>query len=118
MTTKPFPNPTFLKPCTRLQEPGTKYRLPIVNCFKKAKISATSQNEAINDCDDPFSDLKYQLDELTRRDPSLLQDDSTESFVGFDNDVQSSNDVMTEEEKLKEKIGDDDDDDDLDEDKE
>ena len=52
----------------------------IVNCFKKAKVSATSHIEAINDSDDPFSDLKYQLDELMRRDSSLLQGDSAEKF--------------------------------------
>ena len=88
----------------------------IVNCFKKAKISATSQIEAINDSDNPFNDLKYQLDKLRRRDSfSLLQSNSVESFVDFDNDVQSSNGVMTEEKVLREVIGDDDD---LNEDKE
>ena len=70
------------------------------------------QIEAINDSDNPFSDLKYQLDELTRRDCPLLRGNSAESFAAFDNGVQSSNDVMTEEEILKELIGDDDDDDD------
>ena len=88
----------------------------IVNCFKKAKISAASQIEAINDSDNPFNDLKYQLDKLRRRDSfSLLQSNSVESFVDFDNDVQSSNGVMTEEKVLREVIGDDDD---LNEDKE
>ena len=88
----------------------------IVNCFKKAKISATSQIEAINDSGNPFNDLKYQLDKLRRRDSfSLLQSNSMESFVDFDNDVQSSNGVMTEEKVLREVIGDDDD---LNEDKE
>ena len=61
----------------------------IVDCFKKSKISATSQIEAINDCNNQFCDPKYQLDELTRRDPSLLQGNSAESFVGFDNEIQS-----------------------------
>ena len=88
----------------------------IVNCSKKAKISATSQVEAINDSDDPFSDLKYQLDELTRRNSPLLQGNSVESFVDFDNDVQSSNGVMTEKEILKEVFGDDGGDDDADDD--
>ena len=41
--------------------------------FKKAKISATLQIEVINDSNDPFSDIKYQLDELTRKETSLLQ---------------------------------------------
>ena len=38
----------------------------IVNCFKNPKISATSQIEAINGSDEPFCDLKYQLNEFTR----------------------------------------------------
>ena len=38
----------------------------IVNCFKNAEVSATLQIEGINDSDKPFSDLKYQIDELTR----------------------------------------------------
>ena len=53
----------------------------IVNCFKKAKISVTSRIEAINDSNDPFNDLKYQLDELTKRDSSLFQGNSAESCV-------------------------------------
>ena len=99
----------------------------IVNCLKKAKMSATSQIEAMNDSGNPFVDLKYQLAELTRRDSSLLQGDSAENFDNFDINVGSLNGVMTEEEILK-VIGDDDDDDhdddddddddDLDEDKE
>ena len=73
----------------------------IVNCFKKAKISATSQIEAINNSRNPFRDPKYQLDELTWGDSSLLQGDSAKNFVDFDNDVQGSNDVVAEEEILK-----------------
>ena len=70
----------------------------IVNRFRKGKMSVTSHIEAINDSDDPFSDLKYQLDELTIRDSSLLQGDSAESFVYFDNDIHG---VMTEEKYWK-----------------
>ena len=100
---------------------------------KKKLISgegdAYQRPASINGPDNPFSDLKYQLGELTRRNYSLLQDNSSESFVDFDNDVQISNGVMTEKVMLKEVIGDDndnddddddddDDNDDLDEDKE
>lgn len=56
----------------------------------------------------PLSDLKDQLDAITRSDSFLVHGNSVESFVDFDNDVQSSNGVMTEEEMLKEVIGDDD----------
>ena len=79
----------------------------IVNRFKKGKISVTSQIEAINDFDEPFSDLKHQLDKLTRRDSFLLQVNSAENFVDLDNIVQSSNGVMTKEEILKQVISDD-----------
>ena len=46
----------------------------------KAKTSATSRIEAINDSDYPFSDPKCQPDDIARRDSSLLQGDSAESF--------------------------------------
>ena len=67
-----------------------------VNCLKKAKMSAASQIEAMNDSGNPFVDLKYQLAELTRRDSSLLQGDSVENFDNFDINVRSLNGVMTE----------------------
>lgn len=60
----------------------------IVNCFKIAKILATLQIGAINDSIYPFSYLKYWLDELIRRDFSLLQGNSAEGFVGFGSDFQ------------------------------
>lgn len=70
----------------------------------KAKTSATSRIEAINDSDYPFSDPKCQPDDIARRDSSLLQGDSAESFFDFASDAQSSNGVMIEEEILKEVI--------------
>ena len=49
----------------------------------KAKTSATSRIEAINDSDYPFSDPKCQPDDIARRDSSLLQGDSAESFFDW-----------------------------------
>ena len=62
---KAFPNLKFLKPCTCLQGPGTKYQLPqLQTALKKPTLQQHH--------DKPFSDLKHQLDELARRDSSLL----------------------------------------------
>ena len=36
----------------------------IVNCFSKAGITPEAQNAAITDADDPFSDLKENLQQL------------------------------------------------------
>ena len=65
-----------------------------VNCFKKAKISATSQIEAINDSNAHLVISNINLMSSQEKDSSLLQGDSAESFVNFDNDVQSSNGVI------------------------
>ena len=65
-----------------------------VNCFKKAKISATSQIEAINDSNAHLVISNINLMSSQEKDSSLLQGDSAESFVNFDNDVQNSNGVI------------------------
>ena len=36
----------------------------IFNCYKEGKISEQSQNEVISNFDDPFNDLKDQLEGL------------------------------------------------------
>ena len=57
----------------------------VVNCFRKAKISAEDQIDAVEDNDDPFKDLNDDLAELKEKDPSLLPDDfSAEESVDID----------------------------------
>lgn len=69
-------------------------------------ISDKSQREAINECDNPLSDLKYQLEGLANTGSSLLPDTIEECFVNFNKDLQSSKTLMTEEETLSKVLGD------------
>ena len=78
--------------------------------LQETKISGTSQNEAINDCDDPFSDLKDELEELDSRDSSLVSGVTVETFIDIDENLQSSNAHLTDEDSLIEVVGDPDDD--------
>ena len=43
----------------------------VINCFKKAGISKESQQDSIQDTDDPFAQLSEMLDELRALDPDL-----------------------------------------------
>ena len=46
----------------------------IVNCFRKANISESSQSDAVNDEDDPFKELNENLNELRNKDPPLVSE--------------------------------------------
>ena len=58
----------------------------IINCFKKAGIAPPSQDEAINDTDDPFAFLANSLEEL--HSIQVPTDIRAEGFIDFDCDVQ------------------------------
>lgn len=78
----------------------------VVNCFRKAKISAEDQIDAIEDNDDPFKDLNDDLAELKEKDPSLLPDDfSAEEFVDVDLQVIATDNPVTDEEIIQSVVG-------------
>ena len=52
----------------------------IANCFRKAGISTQTQENAVNDEDDPFQDLQESLDELKQ-----LQADLVPNELGISN---------------------------------
>ena len=47
----------------------------ITNCFRKAGISTQTQENAVNDEDDPFQDLQETLDELKQLEADLVPDE-------------------------------------------
>ena len=47
----------------------------IVNCFRKAGISAENQNAAIAEEGDPFKDLQDDIDALRTVQPDLIPED-------------------------------------------
>ena len=49
----------------------------VINCFKKAGISKESQQDSIQNTDDPFAQLSEMLDELRAPDPDLAPDSLT-----------------------------------------
>ena len=55
----------------------------IRNCFRKAGISDSSQQQLAQcDADNPFKDLEVELDHLKEADPTAVQDDSSaENFI-------------------------------------
>ena len=50
-------------------------KLSIINCFRKAGISDSSQQLVQCDTDDPFKDLEVELYHLKELDPATVQDD-------------------------------------------
>lgn len=92
----------------------------IVNCFRKAGISASAQEDAISDADDPFSALRSSLETLQERDGGLINGESTpETFVDFDHDVATDETATLSDQNIVDKfsgkvvVEDDDVDDDL-----
>ena len=54
----------------------------VINCFKKAGILKESQQDSIQDTDDPFAQLSEMLDELRALDLDLVPDSLTaETFI-------------------------------------
>ena len=48
-----------------------------INCFEKAGISRETQENAINDSDDPFKALAEEINELREKEPELVPTDMT-----------------------------------------
>ena len=77
--------------CSSNHDPDDGPDTTIINCFKKAGISKESQQNSIQDTDDPFAQLAESLDELMALDPTLAQDGFTaETFIGTDEHVATS----------------------------
>ena len=49
----------------------------IKNCFKHAGISSAAQIDALEESDDPFKSLQFDLDELRTLDPTLVPAETT-----------------------------------------
>ena len=74
----------------------------VVNCFRKAKISAKDQENATEDLDDPFKELEKDLTELRKMDPTLVPQDLTaHEIVGVDENVITTDNPQTDEEILE-----------------
>ena len=73
----------------------------IINCFKKAGISKESQQNSIQDTDDPFAQLAESLDELMAVDLNLVPDGFTaETFIDTDEDVANAVQSLPSDEEL------------------
>ena len=74
----------------------------IVNCFRKAGITSEAQNAAITDADDPFSDLKENLQQLHDIDPDMVPESVTpESFIDADKEVITTAPMITDDDILR-----------------
>eukprot|EP00794_Sanderia_malayensis_P001774 gene1774-biopygen1618 len=49
----------------------------IVNCFRKAGICTASQQQSLNDADDPFQELASEIEELRARNEELIPQELT-----------------------------------------
>ena len=74
----------------------------IVNYFRKAGITSEAQNAAITDADDPFSDLKENLQQLHDIDPDMVPESVTpESLIDVDNEVITTAPMITDDDVLR-----------------
>ena len=74
----------------------------IVNCFRKAKISAKDQVNAAEDSDDHFKELENDLTKLLKIDPMLVPQDLTaQEIVDVNINVISTHNPETDEEILE-----------------
>ena len=74
----------------------------IVNCFRKAKISAENQVDALEDSDDPFKALQENLTELRQSNPDLVPDElSATDVVDIDASLITTNAPTTDKEILE-----------------
>ena len=84
----------------------------IVNCFRKAGISSSSQELAQTDGDDPFKELSEELSHLREINPTEYEMSSDE-FLGLDDNVcTTEGHPITDEEILSSLVSNADDDDD------
>ena len=77
----------------------------IKNYFKKAGISRETQENAINDSDDPFKALAEEINELREKEPELVPTDMTvDDVVDADNNVLTSNVLPPNDEDILQEI--------------
>ena len=75
---KPLPKSTVLDAMTMLVAAWDGVsESTVVNCFKKAGICKESQENSINDDDDPFKVLAEEMNILRERNPDLVPSDAT-----------------------------------------
>ena len=89
---KELPKITMLDAMAMLEQSwSTLPDTSVINCFKKAGISKKSQQDSIQDNDDPFTQLSEMLDKLRALDPDLAPDSLTsETFIDTDKEVGTS----------------------------
>ena len=86
----------------------------IVNCFRKAGISAESQTAAIADDDDPFKELQEGIDTLRTCQPDLIPEDiDANTLVEVDSEIIATQPLPSDNEILAEFMDIDDQDDDI-----
>ena len=71
---------------------------------KERRKTFSEATQAITDDDDPFKDLKDDLDELGSTDATLTSDGVTADLVDFDVGVSNSNACLTDDDVLDEII--------------
>ena len=77
----------------------------IKNCCKKAGISRETQENAINDSDDPFKALAEEINELREKEPELVPTDMTvDDVVDADDNVLTSNVLPPNDEDILQEI--------------
>ena len=77
----------------------------IKNCFKKAGISRETQENAINDSDDPFKALAEEINALREKEPELVPTDMTvDDVVDADDNVLTSNVLPPNDEDILQEI--------------
>ena len=73
----------------------------VINCFKKAGISKESQQDSIQDTNDPFAQLSEMLDELRALDLDLVPDSLyAETFIDTEEEVATSIQSLPNDEEL------------------
>ena len=74
----------------------------IVNCFRKTGITPEAQNVVITDADDPFSNLKENIQQLHDIDPDMVPEGFTpESLIDVDNKVITTAPMITDDDILR-----------------
>ena len=74
----------------------------IVNCFRKAKISAENQVDALEDSNDPFKALQENLTELRQSNPDLVPDElSVALIIDIDSSLTTTDAPTTDKEILE-----------------
>ena len=86
----------------------------IVNCFRKAGISAENQTAVIADDDDPFKELQEEIDTLRTCQPDLIPEGiDANTLVEVDSEIIATQPLPSDNEILAEFMDIDDQDDDI-----